>query len=380
MNGREAMGRLAQRVKASMGRYRLVWLVILAGLILLLLPTGEKEGEAREETEQTQSAFDLAATEARLSQALSKIHGAGEVTVVLTVANGPRQILAENVDRDGSQGEEKTETVVLSRGSGSQETVTVQEIYPRYQGALLVCAGGDDPTVRLQLTEAMSAPDGPGAPIKFRSVKESEEKPMKLWKRNAIAAAIVLFVCGAVYLNWSYSQDTAAGKNLGEAALVGSQNDPLLEKQKEGAAAEEGAAGEEGAKTEEGAAAQEGADAESGTYFSTARLNRQQARDNALSLLQEAAEDEKADQSSVDQANAAIQTMADYTMTEAQIENLITAKGYTDCVAFLGEDSISVVVSAMENGMTDADAARIGEIVMEQTGLKADQIKIIEAE
>lgn len=197
---------------------------------------------------------------------------------------------------------------------------------------------------------------------------------MKLWKRNAIAAAIVLFVCGAVYLNWSYSQDTAAGKNLGEAALVGSQNDPLLEKQKEGAAAEEGAAGEEGAKTEEGA------DAESGTYFSTARLNRQQARDNALSLLQEAAEDEKADQSSVDQANAAIQTMADYTMTEAQIENLITAKGYTDCVAFLGEDSISVVVSAMENGMTDADAARIGEIVMEQTGLKADQIKIIEAE
>ena len=197
---------------------------------------------------------------------------------------------------------------------------------------------------------------------------------MKLWKRNAIAAAIVLFVCGAVYLNWSYSQDTAAGKNLGEAALVGSQNDPLLEKQKEGAAAEEGAAGEEGAQTEEGA------DAESGTYFSTARLNRQQARDNAPSLLQEAAEDEKADQSSVDQANAAIQTMADYTMTEAQIENLITAKGYTDCVAFLGEDSISVVVSAMENGMTDADAARIGEIVMEQTGLKADQIKIIEAE
>ena len=58
----------------------------------------------------------------------------------------------------------------------------------------------------------------------------------------------------------------------------------------------------------------------------------------------------------------------------------IRDRGYTDCVAFLGEDSISVVVSALDNGMTDADAARIGEIVMEQTGLKADQIKIIEAE
>ena len=100
----------------------------------------------------------------------------------------------------------------------------------------------------------------------------------------------------------------------------------------------------------------------------------------ALSRQLEAAKDEKADKQTVDDANAAIQTMAGYTVTEAQIENLITAKGYTDCVAFLGEDSISVVVSAMENGMTDADAARIGEIVMEQTGFDADQIKIIEAE
>lgn len=194
---------------------------------------------------------------------------------------------------------------------------------------------------------------------------------MKLWKRNAIAAAIVLFVCGAVYLNWNYSQDTAAGKTLGEAALVGSQNDPLMQEGTEQKEGEKGA-GQEGEQSK--------TTTEPGSYFSTARLNRQQARDNALSLLQEAAEDEKADKGAVDEANAAIQTMADYTMTEAQVENLITAKGYADCVAFLGEDSISVVVSAMENGMTDADAARIGEIVMEQTGLSAEQIKIIEAE
>ena len=185
---------------------------------------------------------------------------------------------------------------------------------------------------------------------------------MKLWKRNAIAAAIVLLVCGAVYVNWNYTQDTAAARNLGEAALVGSRQDPL---------AAEG--------TEE-AGGEETAVQDSGNYFSTARLNRQQARDNALSLLQEAAADEKADQNSVDQANIAIQTMASSTMTEAQIENLVTAKGYADCVACLGEDSISVVIPAMENGMTDTDAARIGEIVREQTGLRADQIKIIEAE
>ena len=83
--------------------------------------------------------------------------------MVLTVANSPLQVLAEDVDRDADDSRKKTQTVVLSKGGGSQETVTVQEVYPRYQGALLVCAGGDDPEVRLQLTQAMSALTGLGA-------------------------------------------------------------------------------------------------------------------------------------------------------------------------------------------------------------------------
>ena len=58
-------------------------------------------------------------------------------------------------------------------------------------------------------------------------------------------------------------------------------------------------------------------------------------------------------------------------MSEAQAENLITAKGYGECVCFLSEDSASVVVSTLENGLTDSDTARIVEIVMETTGLEA---------
>ena len=124
---------------------------------------------------------------------------------------------------------------------------------------------------------------------------------------------------------------------------------------------------------------QEGQESQTG-YFSSARLNRQQARDNALALLQEAAADASADQTLIDEANASIQAMADYTMSEAQAENLITAKGYGECVCFLSEDSASVVVSTLENGLTDSDTARIVEIVMETTGLEASQIKIIEAD
>lgn len=162
MKANEVLDRLVQLGKASWQRYRLVWLVILAGLVLLMLPLGGGEEEVLAESP-VQSDFDLAGTEARLAAALSKIKGAGEVTVVLTVANGPRQVLAQDVDRDTGQGEESTQTVVLSRGSSSQETVTVQEIYPQYQGVLVVCPGGGDPEVRLQLTQALSALTGLGA-------------------------------------------------------------------------------------------------------------------------------------------------------------------------------------------------------------------------
>ena len=58
----------------------------------------------------------------------------------------------------------------------------------------------------------------------------------------------------------------------------------------------------------------------------------------------------------------------------------MTAKGYTDCVAFIGDVSVSVVVSAREGGLTDADVAKITEIVTDETGMEASQVKIIEAE
>lgn len=196
---------------------------------------------------------------------------------------------------------------------------------------------------------------------------------MKLWKRNAVVAAIVLFVCVAVYLNWSYNKETSGtastGKTLGQAALVdGKTSDPLLGgKQEDSSLRDTGDGEKEQTATTSG-------------YFDAARLNRQQSRDNALALLQQAASAQDADQTMKDEANTSIQTMASLTVSEAQIENLVTAKGYADCVAFIGDKSVSIVVAASgEGALTDADVAKISEIVTEQTGFSAGQIKIIEA-
>ena len=164
----------------------------------------------------------------------------------------------------------------------------------------------------------------------------------KLWKRNMVAGAVLLLVCGAIFLNGRYAQQVEeTDKILGQATLVDGT---------------------------EGDAAEVSGEALPGDYFATARLTRQQARDSALSLLQEAS----------GAAAQSIQTLAAYTLAEAQIENMITAKGYTDCVVFMADDGVSVVVSAGEDGLQTEDIAKITDIVKQETELTADCIKILE--
>lgn len=183
------------------------------------------------------------------------------------------------------------------------------------------------------------------------------------WKRNTVVAAMAVLVCAAVALNWKYTgQQAAEGveetgtKILGEATLVNGQ-------EADGAQA---AADEEAVYTGD-------------DYFASARLTRQQARDNAISLLQEAADQSGADAAVANEASEGIQVLAGYTMKEAQIENLVTAKGYADCVAFMGEDSISVVVDTGTGDLTAEDVAKITDIAMTETGYPASGIKIMAA-
>ena len=191
---------------------------------------------------------------------------------------------------------------------------------------------------------------------------------MKVWKRNAVVAAIVLFVCVAVYLNWSYGQrDTSVSANqstdtktLGEAELVGTET--------ETAAAADG--------TEEIEAVSE---VQEESYFDIARLSRQEARDEALAILQATVDDPNADEAAIASASESITAMAEATTTESEIENLVAAKGYEDCVAYIGDNSVSVVVAAPEEGLQAADVAKITDIVLGQTSFSADQVKIIDA-
>ncbi len=191
----------------------------------------------------------------------------------------------------------------------------------------------------------------------------------QLWKRNIVAATVLLFVCAAVYLNWKYASGLPDGaatdvgqKILGESTLV--------------------SGGAQTGEEESGAGETSGVEETSGDagddYFASARLSRQQARDSAIALLREAAESEAADVAVANEAAETIQVLAGYALAEAQIENLVTAKGYSECVAFMGDGAISVVVEK-EGGLQAEDVAKITEIVLSETDYTTDQITVLEA-
>ena len=175
----------------------------------------------------------------------------------------------------------------------------------------------------------------------------------KNWKRPAVVLAVLVLVGASVYLNWRYADNVAeTEKILGQATLV----------------------------NENGEGVSVTNDAAENDYFATARLSRKQARDSAISMLQEAEIDENATEDVCNEASQTLQVLAGYTVAESQIENLVTAKGYADCVVFMGSDSCSVVVASGEEGLTATDVARIKDIVINETQYTAGQIKIMEAD
>ena len=183
---------------------------------------------------------------------------------------------------------------------------------------------------------------------------------MKIIKRNAIIIAVILFVGVAVYLNWAYNRqetklaDAEPGQEVAGVLDTAGSEDLFYS-----APAPAPALAAADAVTE---------------YFTSARLTRQQARDSAISTLREAAETETESSSALN----AITDMAKYTVTEAEIESLVMAKGFDDCLVFLDDDSVIVAVAAPFTGLNASAVSRITDIVLEETALSTEQIKIIE--
>ena len=177
---------------------------------------------------------------------------------------------------------------------------------------------------------------------------------MKKTKRNIAIIVVLLFVCAAIYFNWSYN--TQWGK--ADAEMAAAEDATAAVKAEEEAAAASASASDD--------------------YFAKARLTRQQSRDEALSLLQSASTAEGASQATIDSAMSAISAMASDSMTETQIENLLLAKDFSECVVYITDEGITVAVPAPADGLSTAQVATITDTIVKETDYTAPQIKVIE--
>lgn len=206
---------------------------------------------------------------------------------------------------------------------------------------------------------------------------------MKILKRNAVIVTVLLFVSVAVYLNWSYNQNAAQADVL-----------PNTDPAASAAVSDSGEADTDSIASTESIGSEKNKSAglyytgdevnvssdsiDHSEYFAAARLNRQQARYEATETLTAVSETETASKEMIDDAVNRIMQLSEWTVLEAELENLIIAKGFKDCVVYISDKGVNVTVPAPVEGLTTASVARITEVITGKTDFSATELSIIE--
>ena len=162
--------------------------------------------------------------------------------------------------------------------------------------------------------------------------------------RSAVVIAAVLLIGLAVYLNYRWFYDPVNSIGYGDNNMDGDGS------------------------------VQTGGNTEN-DYFASAALTRKQSRDEAIDVLETVVSSEDADAETKAAAQAKISKIATDIQNEANIETLVKAKGFEECVAVIGEDSVSVIVKS--ESLQAKDTAQILSIVYETTGVTPEKVSII---
>ena len=179
----------------------------------------------------------------------------------------------------------------------------------------------------------------------------------KNWKKNMLATALLVVVCAGIYMNWMYTNDQSVADLTDKLDADKVMNDDSLILDVDGVKPDV-----EDVITD---------------YFAAVRLSRQQARDSAVELLQEAMSYTDGTDA---ETSAQLEEIVQMALSEAQIESLVIAKGYADCVAYMSDEGISIAVAAPEGGIKESDVALIADIVLSQTDYTMEDIRVVEVQ
>ncbi len=171
----------------------------------------------------------------------------------------------------------------------------------------------------------------------------------KAGKRSLVIFCAVLLIGVAVYLNYLWFDNSVGDLGYGNNNM--------------------------GSNTPAGSD-QGGDSVDVSTYFSATQLSRQQARDEALEVLQDVVDSADALEATKQDAMAQISKIALEIQNEANIESLVKAKGFEQCVAVINDGKVNVVVRS-DSALIASQVAQINEIVYEATGIVPANVKIM---
>lgn len=204
---------------------------------------------------------------------------------------------------------------------------------------------------------------------------------MILKRKEIIAAALVVMIGVAGYLNWSY-QDTIrvtdgetyseTGKKLGEAQYVSTtKNDEDADKSDSKDDKKDGKKAEKKNNQTDDQTKSTSAD-----YFTEARLEKESSRSKSLEILNQTAANESFDADIRQKAQNQILKMAEDVEKESMIEKVAQAKGYQEVAVYIDGDSVKLIVK--KDSLNEQDVAKLKDIIVEQTGISPQNIKIVE--
>ncbi len=187
---------------------------------------------------------------------------------------------------------------------------------------------------------------------------------MILKRKEVLIGSLIMLILVAAFINYNYSDvlptEIASTQNLSE------QQTPI----------DDAAEGQNAKKMGEAQYVSSNAAEIDTGYFTQARLDKESARSKSKEMYEQIIANENVDEESRKAAQEGLIKLAGASDKEASCENLIKAKGFSDCVVFITDDSASVTVKSEK--LSNSDLAKIQEIVSSQTGILIKNIKIVE--
>jgi lipoprotein len=186
--------------------------------------------------------------------------------------------------------------------------------------------------------------------MQWNEVREKTKKVIgKLGKKSIITICTVLVLGCAVVLNVILYQNGQTEKQSNKLAIDLSEAGETTDTQTEGTI---------------------------GAYFQSMSLNRKQARDEAMEVLQAVADSQTALDEAKEAAWSDMTKLATDMEKETNIEAMILSKGFSQCIAVISNDTCNVIVES--EGLNPGEVAQISEIVYEQAGIVPSNLKIVE--